>query len=192
MTGSLRQASVGLSGELMNPPQSTHQGGTVQFTRSPPPGLPPSFGAVRVGLGLGTLAINYLIAQGNRVGPYLGCRLHSMMLVPVSAGAAELWKAAHSECIPDRTSRTIACEPAYGRRCESCIWVDPLGLAAAEVVTDWRQLHHALCLQRSPVVHADRPPVREGPYAVPRQVHPDSPALVGASPSRPVCRRTSS
>ncbi|MGY3056193.1 hypothetical protein ACVWZD_000437 [Streptomyces sp. TE3672] len=111
---------------------------------------------------MGALAVNYLIGQGCRVGPYLGCRLHSLMLIPVAAGTGEMWGAAHSECVPDRTSETVMCEPAYGRRCQSYIWVDPLGLAVDGVLTDRVGLHNALSLRRSHMVRsAGWPPLRE-------------------------------
>ncbi|MCX5103602.1 MULTISPECIES: hypothetical protein [unclassified Streptomyces] len=111
---------------------------------------------------MGTLAINYLIGQGGGVGPYLGCRLHSLMLIPVTAGTGEKWGAAHSECVPDRTSETVTCEPAYGRRCQSYIWVDPLGLAPDGVLTDRVGLHNALSLRRSHMLRsAGRPTMRE-------------------------------
>lgn len=98
------------------------------------------------------------------VGPYLVCRRHSTVLIPVEIGAADTWIAAHSDCVRHIPAQPLMCVPGDAAACESRAWVDPLGLgagAAARVTTGADVLHDALSLQRSPAIRRERRPVSE-------------------------------
>ncbi|MFD4945541.1 hypothetical protein ACFWNT_24175 [Streptomyces sp. NPDC058409] len=122
------------------------------------------FDAVRVSKRLGLLAISHLLKNREVVSPYLACRRHPTVLIPVELGTADTWIAAHSECIRHTPAQPLTCLPGDAAACQSRAWVDPLGLgveAARTVTTGAAVLHDALSLQRSPAVRREKRPVSE-------------------------------
>ncbi|MFF4179849.1 hypothetical protein [Streptomyces sp. NPDC001750] len=150
-----RRAYPVLAGELMTPL-------TVQYGEAPrSPVLPDVFDVVRVGLGLGLRAVDHLAETKRAAGPFLRCRLHSVLLIPVDFGSADRWRAPHSECSRHTTVETIRCGQGYDPACQSRVWVEPLGLKTC-AVTDSVALHDVLSLQRSRLARgAWQSPVRE-------------------------------
>ncbi|MFF3127099.1 hypothetical protein ACFVRD_33435 [Streptomyces sp. NPDC057908] len=116
------------------------------------PSLPDVFDVVRVGLALGLNAIAHLVDTRQAVGPYLGCREHATLLIPVKSGTADSWGAPYSDysdCSRHTTVSTIRCGQSYGRSCRSCVWVEQFSLGARMTTTDPVALKGALSLQRS-------------------------------------------
>ncbi|MFB6984484.1 hypothetical protein [Streptomyces sp. NPDC056304] len=116
------------------------------------PSLPDVFDVVRVGLALGLNAISHLVETRQAVGPYLACRQHATLLIPVESGAADGWGAPYSDYSDYSrytTVRTIRCGQSYGRSCRSCVWVEQLSLGDRVAITDPVALKGALSLQRS-------------------------------------------
>jgi hypothetical protein len=123
---------------------------TVQFGETPYPlVLPDVFDVVRVGLSLGLHAVDHLIETEQAVGPFLACRLHGALLMPVESGSVDRWSAPHSECSRHSTVRTIRCVQGYGPPCQSRVWVELLERGACAATTDPAALHEALSLRRS-------------------------------------------
>ncbi|MEU9763481.1 hypothetical protein AB0D98_27950 [Streptomyces sp. NPDC047987] len=135
----------------------------VHFGKAP--SLPAAFDVVRVGLALGLNAIAQLVETGKEVGPYLACRQHATLLIPVKSGTADGWIETHAKCSRHTTVRTIRCEQSYGGSCASCVWVEQLSLGAGAATTDPVALYEALSAQRERLgrgsVQWDVSPVRE-------------------------------
>jgi hypothetical protein len=131
----------------MTPLLSTRHPWRLQFGEVPPPfTLPPDLDVVRVSMGLGMAALDEMIDCGNQVGPLLCCMTHRRLLVPVSSGTAEVWRAAHSTCEPGLSLR---CSPQGPESlCHHRFWVAP-PVSLAYPTTDAMVLHDSLSLMRA-------------------------------------------
>jgi hypothetical protein len=141
----------------MTPLLTTRHHWRVGFGSTPPPELPGDFDVVRVGTGLGMCAIDTMIDTGDRVGPLLYCTAHRLLLIPVEAGTADRWCAAHSAC---SSGSALRCgRQGYQSLCRSRIWLTPpeplLASTTAPAV-----LHDTLSLMRARMRGAARQPFR--------------------------------
>lgn len=136
---------------------STRHPWRLHLSEAPLPAmLPPETDVVRVSMGLGMAALDVMIDSGNEVGPLLCCITHRRLLVPVEAGTADLWKAAHSVC---DTGPSLQCSRQGAQSvCHHRFWVAPPE-SRAYPTTDPRTLHDRLSLVRAQLRHADRHPM---------------------------------
>lgn len=91
---------------------------------------------------IGIAALEWLLEESSPVGPALQCLAHARMLIPVPAGTAGWWAAAHSSCRPG--IRECDADP-YAPRCV-LQWLAP---GKAAVVTEPQRLHEMLSRCRS-------------------------------------------
>lgn len=131
----------------MTPLLSTRHPWRLQFGEVPPPfTLPPDLDVVRVSMGLGMAALDEMIDCGNQVGPLLCCMTHRRLLVPVSSGTADVWRAAHSTCEPGPSLR---CSPQGPQSlCHHRFWAAP-PVSLAYPTTDAVVLHDSFSLMRA-------------------------------------------
>ncbi|MEV7959075.1 hypothetical protein [Streptomyces sp. NPDC088141] len=114
------------------------------------PKLPERFDLVHLGLGLGLYAVAHLVETGEAVGPYMVCRQHARLLIPVPTGTADtLWDSTRDEYSRHTTVMTIKCGQSYSKHCASYIWVEQLGPGPRAKATDSGALHSAINTQRS-------------------------------------------
>ncbi|MYU06017.1 hypothetical protein GTY81_19440 [Streptomyces sp. SID8366] len=130
----------------------------VEFTA---PGLPrellASWDVVRAPRSGGKAVLEALRQAGHRVGPVLACAEHPWLLIPVPAGTAYRWMAAHSVCRSGRSADGWACydlarEP-MGRPCAMRLWLFPPGwTSSAGPLTDPDLLYEHLSRMRACLV----------------------------------------
>ncbi|MGW7199407.1 hypothetical protein [Streptomyces chryseus] len=117
-----------------------------------PATLPPDFDIVHVGMGLGLSGLDSMIDRGQAVGPSLYCITHRMLLIPVGAGTADLWRASHSLCT--KGPRLACLRQGYQRRCDTRFWAAP-SAPLASAITAPAELHEALSLTRARMQHPE-------------------------------------